>query len=101
MPEDFNFILKSASSLMMTPQEGLKDVETDLSSLFGDYDFKSDLKGIPLHNSDENLETPFSYNKFMSNVFDDEKNTKISAQEFDYDDEFDDDYAPSKLQFEC
>ena len=102
MPEDFQLSLKNAGSLMMTPQEGLKSFDSDYSSLFGDYDLQKDLKDIPIHSAEENLNTPFTYDKVTGNIFDIKVQAECEEAETDsYDDYEDWDTPGSSLTFEC
>lgn len=91
--------LVSEASLMTTPQESLTNCEEDFTSIFGT--FGNDyLKGITIMHSTENVNTPFTYDNMMHNVFGDDYEIPESAIDTskDYDDDEED--FPT-LGFEC
>lgn len=88
------FGLIDQSSLIAAPQEVMTSATSDYTSVFGTFD-NSFLKGISLLQTDENNETPFTYDNMMKNVFGDE----MEAIHHEYDE--DDDEVINNLTFEC
>lgn len=85
----------SESSLLSCPQDSLKSVEEDYTSIFGDFD-NSFLKGINVMYSSENINTPFSYDNVINNIFSD--NNAAVSNEYDI---YDEDESFSAFGFEC
>lgn len=97
MSENFSFGLRDISKFFTTPQEKLKSVTNDYSSIFGTFDINKELKGISLNHSEENLDTPFTYNNVMGDIFEDKKEEiPIEYDNYDWDGNM-----PSAVEFEC
>ncbi|MDO5436898.1 MAG: hypothetical protein Q4F80_01730 [bacterium] len=98
MSENYQIGLISSSSLIQTPQDGLQNIESDYTSVFGtlgnDY-----LKGIPVMLHEENIETPFSYDNVMKNIFVEEYAQNGLDSDLYYDE--DEPEGFSNLEFEC
>lgn len=88
--------LVSEASFLSNPQDSLKNVTEDNTSIFGNFD-SSFLEGINVMHSTENINTPFSYDNVINNVF-----TDKSASENDpYEGYYDDEDVSTFLGFEC
>lgn len=95
MAQNFNFGLISSANLMQTPQDSLKNAQSDFTSVFGNKqeDF---LNEIYVHSGEENFDTPFSYDNVMKNVLvEDYQNQNVEY----YEDE--EDGTTGLLGFEC
>lgn len=95
-----NFLLSSLKNTKALPsqktEEQQKEVEKDVTSIFGTFD-KSFLKGITILHSDENIYTPFSRQNFNLDPF----SSNVQADLSDDYDVFDDDAPRPTLKFEC
>lgn len=94
MSEYYLGSLVSESSFLSNPQDSLKNVTEDNTSIFGSFD-TSFLKDINVMYSTENINTPFSYDNVINNVF--AENSEYEGENLDYDDE----EPLSTLGFEC
>ncbi len=97
MSEYYLGSLVSESSFLSSPQDSLKSVAEDNTSIFGTFD-SSFLSGINVMHSTENINTPFSYDNVINNVF--EENPKEFETNYNsyYDDAEED---VSTFGFEC
>ncbi len=96
MAQNFNFGLISSANLMQTPQDSLKNAQSDFTSVFGNKqeDF---LNEIYIYSGEENFDTPFSYDNVMKNIFKEEyQNATIENYNLEYEDD-----EPRTLGFEC
>ncbi len=94
MSEYYLGSLVSESSFLSNPQDSLKNVTEDNTSIFGSFD-TSFLKDINVMYSTENINTPFSYDNVINNVF--AENSEYEDENLDYYDE----EPVSTLGFEC
>ena len=96
MSEYYLGTLVSESSFLTNPQDSLKNVTEDNTSIFGNFD-SSFLAGINVMHSTENINTPFSYDNVINNVFAD---NNIENQDI-YDGYYDDEDQLPSFGFEC
>ena len=89
--------LVSESSFLTNPQDSLKSAGEDNTSIFGTFD-SSFLEGINVMHSTENINTPFSYDNVINNVFIDDAEIQNNT---DYEGYYDDEEALPCLGFEC
>ncbi len=93
--------LVSESSLLTNPQDALTNSDRDNTSIFGNFD-TSFLGGIQVMYSTENINTPFSYDNVIKNIFED--NADLTAEDTSYDVNCYDDEEEtpcSSFGFEC
>lgn len=95
MSEYYLGSLVSESSFLSNPQDSLKNVTEDNTSIFGSFD-SSFLAGINVMHSTENINTPFSYDNVINNIFTDKNISENDVYDGYYDEE-----VPSALGFEC
>lgn len=95
MSEYYLGSLVSESSFLSNPQDSLKNVTEDNTSIFGSFD-SSFLAGINVMHSTENVNTPFSYDNVINNIFTDKNISENDVYDGYYDEE-----VPSALGFEC
>ena len=95
MSEYYLGSLVSEASFLSNPQDSLKNVTEDNTSIFGSFD-SSFLAGINVMHSTENINTPFSYDNVINNIFTDKNISENDVYDGYYDEE-----VPSDLGFEC
>ena len=95
MSEYYLGSLVSEASFLSNPQDSLKNVTEDNTSIFGSFD-TSFLKDINVMYSTENINTPFSYDNVINNIFTDKNISENDVYDGYYDEE-----VPSALGFEC
>ncbi len=78
----------SLSGFYSNPQDSLGESNKDITSIYGNAD-NNFLSGINVMHSNENTQTPFSYNAFMKDIIETPDN-KNNMAEYYYDDEDED-----------